>query len=363
MIFGNCRGKMGDVVFERSKEREMQRVHLKKHKANFSEKNLAVRARLALCAKAWNYYSKLGITNYSQREFCRKNFPRVSIVPREVYEYNESGCPFIDWQFRDGKSFLPYSEYMVTLTYQSGSTLYEGGGFDIFITIPFTELASGADYSYDFRGIQRYVFHPLSLLDFLFFNRVPNRIFEVWGYMLQSTPSPTSPSDWDNPVVYMQNGAIARTSLTDSYVRSFLSTAPSYLDFDTVFSKEEGVVNWFGDFQPSGSYTYFRVLPDFLQQSGKIGMSSIYCDYYYEGDDETPAFFDIHLKLSNFNPPQQTNKSTCFVWGWKPSLAIINSYVSLRQSHLYEVSLRNLDDWLLTWATKEEIANRKVYSV
>lgn len=97
MIFGNCHGKMGDVVFQRSAQREFQRVYLSRHRKNYSLKNLAVRARMAVCAKAWNHFKQLGLTDYTQREFCKVNFSNVYYVTREQYENDPAGISLFKW--------------------------------------------------------------------------------------------------------------------------------------------------------------------------------------------------------------------------------------------------------------------------
>lgn len=98
MIFGNCRGKMGDVVFERQSEQEMQRTYYAKHRRNDSLATLESRAKLAICSKAWNFFSRIGVTTLTQRQFCKANYYSVPAIPRYVYEYDPLGLTTHYWQ-------------------------------------------------------------------------------------------------------------------------------------------------------------------------------------------------------------------------------------------------------------------------
>lgn len=111
MIFGNCRGKMGDVVFERKSSVERQRAYFSKHKDTITFKRLESRARLAVCQKAWRFFYNHSFTTLPLRKFCKLNVRNCAIPPYEYYLKDPAGCLLSPWTLDENNIYTALNTY------------------------------------------------------------------------------------------------------------------------------------------------------------------------------------------------------------------------------------------------------------
>lgn len=111
MIFGNCRGKMGDVVFERKSSVERQRAYYSKHKDTITFKRLESRARLAVCQKAWRFFYNHSFTTLPLRKFCKLNVRNCVIPPYDYYLKDPAGCLLSPWTLDENNIYTALNTY------------------------------------------------------------------------------------------------------------------------------------------------------------------------------------------------------------------------------------------------------------
>lgn len=348
MIFGNCRGKMGDVVFQRSAQKEFQRVYLSRHRKNFSLKNLAVRARLAICAKAWNHFSRIGMTDYTQREFCKINFKNVYLVTREQYENDPCGLTLFDWNLYP-TSTSPFSytdENQVNFTpYETPIVSYQENGIVLQARLqlgqylPFAQIDYNT-FSYTCKEFYNQLFFKYLKYNYLrcYFVNI-GRNNEIYSYV--NSYSQTLFEQNTSPDYYEFRQA--RASMFVTYAGTPVSSPEMATRTPDIFPRPSS-------FPPAQPIQLVQKLNTFSGTG-------------YDVQDLSSVLLVIEFQFVMPNidvlAVTQTQTSAFLIKGLTP---LSNSQWRTAMQTAKQYSKENEEEILLTWATSPEEKNTNVYS-